>query len=57
MRDVLYHYTTEAGLTGIVESDTIGATDVHFLNDWTEFRVAFTGTAAKRAFCRLNQPY
>jgi hypothetical protein len=41
MRDLLYHYTTEAGLTGIVESDTIRATDVRFLNDWTEFSVAF----------------
>jgi len=44
MRDLLYHYTREAGLNGIVESDTIRATDVRFLNDWTEFRVAFTDT-------------
>jgi hypothetical protein len=44
MVNLLYHYTTEAGLTGIIESDTIRATDVRFLNDWTEFRVAFTET-------------
>jgi len=40
MRDLLYHYTTEAGLTGIIESGNIRATHIHFLNDWTEFREA-----------------
>jgi hypothetical protein len=42
MHDLLYHYTSEAGLTGIVENDNLRATHVRFLNDWTEFREAFT---------------
>lgn len=41
MRDLLYHYTSEAGLVGIVENDNLRATHVRFLNDWTEFREAF----------------
>jgi|SRR5579862_675782 len=39
--DLLYHYTSEAGLRGIVENDNIWATDIHFLNDWTEFSHVF----------------
>ena len=42
MEDLLYHYTSEAGLTGIVGSGGIRATHIRFLNDWTEFREAFT---------------
>jgi hypothetical protein len=42
MHNLLYHYTSEAGLTGIIENDNLRATDVRFLNDWTEFREAFT---------------
>ena len=42
MQDLLYHYTSEVGLTGIVESGGIRATHIRFLNDWTEFREAFT---------------
>ena len=42
MRDLLYHYTSEAGLTGIIENDNIRATHIRFLNDWMEFREAFT---------------
>jgi hypothetical protein len=38
---LLYHYTSEEGLQGIVESDNIRATHVRFLNDYTEFRQAF----------------
>ena len=48
MRDLLYHYTTEAGLTGIVGSDRIRATHIRFLNDWTEFREAFTESYVRR---------
>ena len=48
MRDLLYHYTTEAGLTGIVGSDRNRATDIRFLNDWTEFREAFTESYVRR---------
>src|SRR5208283_5453847 len=38
---LLYHYTSEEGLHGIIESDNIRATHVRFLNDYTEFRQAF----------------
>jgi hypothetical protein len=38
---LLYHYTSEAGLRGIIENDSIWATDIHFLNDWTEFSHVF----------------
>jgi hypothetical protein len=40
--DLLYHYTSEAGLRGIIASDQIWATHIRFLNDYTEFRRAFT---------------
>lgn len=35
--DFLYHYTTPDGLIGIVESRTLWATDVFYLNDSEEF--------------------
>jgi len=38
---LLYHYTSEAGLLGILESDNIRGTHVRFLNDSTEFKEAF----------------
>lgn len=38
---LLYHYTSDVGLQGIVESDRIWATHIRFLNDYTEFRQAF----------------
>ena len=38
---IIYHYTSEEGMRGIVESDRIWATDIGFLNDYTEFRQAF----------------
>jgi hypothetical protein len=37
---VLYHYTDAAGLRGIVESQTIFASDVEFLNDAQELLYA-----------------
>lgn len=48
MHDLLYHYTSEAGLSGIIENDNLRATHVRFLNDWTEFREAFTETYVRR---------
>lgn len=39
--DLLYHYTSESGLKGIVESGSLWATHIRFLNDYTEFRQAF----------------
>jgi len=38
---LLYHYTSEEGLLGIIENDNMRATHVRFLNDYTEFRQAF----------------
>lgn len=38
---VLYHYTTFAGLTGIIDSGAIWATDHRFLNDGREFSYGF----------------
>lgn len=35
-RPILYHYTTLAGLKGIVQSNQIWATDLRYLNDITE---------------------
>ena len=43
--ELLYHYTSEAGLRGIIENDNIWATDIHFLNDWTEFTHVFNEEA------------
>jgi hypothetical protein len=40
--EILYHYTSQAGLLGILASDRIWATDIYGLNDWTEFRLVFT---------------
>ena len=37
---VLYHYTSGAGLIGIVETEAIWATNIRFLNDSTEFSFA-----------------
>jgi len=42
VNNLLYHYTTEAGLAGIIGGDNIRATHIRFLNDWMEFREAFT---------------
>ncbi len=36
--ELLFHYTTAAGLKGILESGTIWATDAEFLNDALELR-------------------
>jgi hypothetical protein len=36
----LYHYTSGAGLIGILETRSIWATDIRFLNDTREFQVA-----------------
>lgn len=38
--DVLYHYTTIAGLIGIIQSGAVWATDIRFLNDSTELQYA-----------------
>lgn len=39
---VLYHYTSAAGLKGIVESASIWASEYRFLNDSTEFTYGLT---------------
>lgn len=38
---ILYHYTTQAGLLGILGSDSLWATKIHYLNDSSEYQLAF----------------
>jgi hypothetical protein len=38
---MLFHYTSQAGLLGILKEKEIWATNIHFLNDYKEFRHAF----------------
>lgn len=38
--DELYHYTSQPGLLGILNSDALWASKIHYLNDSTEFRIA-----------------
>lgn len=40
--DTLYHYTSLQGLMGIIESRTLRASDVRYMNDSTELKYAFT---------------
>jgi hypothetical protein len=37
---ILYHYTTQEGLLGILETDSLWATKIHFLNDSSEYALA-----------------
>lgn len=39
--DVLYHYTTQAGLLGILKNKVLWASHIHYLNDRKEFWHAF----------------
>lgn len=40
--EYLYHYTSISGLSGIVESRSLWATDISYLNDTQEFRYAIS---------------
>jgi len=40
----LYHYTTQPGLIGIIESKSLWATKIHFLNDSSEYELALSIT-------------
>lgn len=54
--EVLYHYTTQAGLLGILTSGTIWASQVQFLNDSTEFRIGLEiATEQLHAMARLSR--
>jgi hypothetical protein len=39
--DIIYHYTTQGGLFGIIETKELWATKIHYMNDSTEFSVVF----------------
>ena len=39
--DILYHYTSQNGLLGIINENSIRATDILYLNDSTEYTYAF----------------
>lgn len=49
---ILYHYTSQHGLLGILASKAVWATNTHFLNDPTEFvhALSFAQAMASRAF-------
>src|ERR687896_1827244 len=49
----LYHYTTQAGLLGILTSKSIWASEIQFLNDTTEFRTALDAVGTELG-TRLN---
>lgn len=38
----LYHYTTQTGIMGVLESDSLWATKIHYLNDSVEFKLALS---------------
>jgi hypothetical protein len=38
--DLLYHYTSQTGLLGIINEEELWATKVHYLNDSKEFKLA-----------------
>lgn len=39
--EVLYHYTTQVGLLGILRTNSLWATKIHYLNDTAEYELAF----------------
>ena len=39
--ELLYHYTDQKGLLGIIENECLRATHSQFLNDLSEYRIAF----------------
>jgi hypothetical protein len=39
--DIIYHYTNQLGLLGIIEKRELWATKIHYLNDATEFSLVF----------------
>ena len=38
--EILYHYTSQAGLIGMLHTKTIWASKIHYLNDSKEFALA-----------------
>ena len=38
----LFHYTTQAGLLGIIDSRSLWFTDIFYLNDSTEMEYTFS---------------
>jgi Protein of unknown function (DUF2971) len=53
---VLYHYTTQVGLLGILDSQCMWATKIQFMNDATEFRTAIE-TVATELRSRAPDPF
>lgn len=50
--NTLYHYTSQAGLIGIVDSDTLWASDVLYLNDVSEY--IYTADLAQKLVRKLR---
>jgi hypothetical protein len=47
--ETLYHYTTQDGLLGIIQSRSLWATNVSYMNDSTEFDL-FLGLLKDRLY-------
>lgn len=56
MDDLLYHYTTQEGLLGIARSGGFWATKIQFLNDKSEFALAFDDAAYALRQARKAEP-
>jgi hypothetical protein len=39
--EVIYHYTNQSGLIGVLENRELWATKIQYMNDASEFRIAF----------------
>ena len=55
---LLYHYTTQSGLVGIVQSESLWLTDVRYLNDASEYVYALhlAGLATDEALTLHDRP-
>ena len=50
---ILYHYTDQTGLLGILQSGQLRATNIQYMNDTTEFSLAL-GLAEERLSARIE---
>jgi hypothetical protein len=54
--DLIYHYTAQPGLLGIIENRELWATKIHYMNDSTEFSVVFKMTEDVLEDVERNSP-
>src|SRR5215208_2972619 len=53
--EILYHYTSQSGLIGILNTRSIWASKIHYLNDSREFALALALDLARRELERRMQ--